>query len=322
MNQGWIYDDRIDRTAQELTVLEYYTQRYRHSSQAEWQARLIAGQIYLDGKPTHADMRLKLGQQLTYHRAPWQEPEVPLNFEVLYEDADLLIVAKPAGLPVLPGGGFLENTLLTQLKQRYPQTPPVPIHRLGRGTSGLLLLARSSQARAHLTQQMRDRKIQKVYRALVGAGEIPTRFTVTQAIGKIPHPTLGYIYGATATGLTAHSECQVLHRYPTVTLLEVTILTGRPHQIRIHLAAAGFPLVGDPLYGIGGIPQQQTVYEDNKLVVPGNGGYWLHAYHLTFIHPTTGKSISQICPAPTPLLEPDDFFAPVPSSRSVDSSDL
>jgi 23S rRNA pseudouridine1911/1915/1917 synthase len=132
---------------------------------------------------------------------------------------------------------------------------------------------------------------------------------VTQAIGKIPHPTLGYIYGATPTGLFAHSECQVLQRNAETTLLEVTILTGRPHQIRIHLAAVGHPLVGDPLYGVGGTPLQLNPDplnsdQTDKPVVPGDCGYYLHAYHLTFTHPKTGEPISQICPVPTPLLEP------------------
>jgi 23S rRNA pseudouridine1911/1915/1917 synthase len=177
MNQGWTYHDRVDRTACGLTVLEYYTQCYPHSSQPEWQARIAAGQIWLNGTPTSEDVRLQRGQALAYHRPPWQEPNVPLHFEVLYEDAELLLVNKPSGLPVLPGGGFLENTLLTQLQRRYPQSAPVPIHRLGRGTSGLLLLARSPLARTHLTQQMRDRQIQKVYRALVTGSVVADRLT-------------------------------------------------------------------------------------------------------------------------------------------------
>jgi hypothetical protein len=119
-----------------------------------------------------------------------------LDFVTIYEDTDLMIIAKPSGLPVLPGGGFLQNTLLYQLQQRYPQEMPVPIHRLGRGTSGLMLIARSSLAKSKLSQQMRDRQITKIYRALIGPSELPTEFTINQAIVKIPHPILGYLYGA------------------------------------------------------------------------------------------------------------------------------
>lgn len=299
MNQGWCYQEQITHAATGFTVLAYYAERYRHSSLEEWQARIAAGQVLLDGKPVSADTLLQAGQRLAYHRPPWEEPDVPLAFEVLYEDAAVLVVAKPAGLPVLPGGGFLEHTLLGQLQRSYPHETPLPIHRLGRGTSGLMLLARSPHARANLSQQLRDRQIRKTYRALASGVAMPDAFTITQAIGKIPHPVLGYIYGATADGLSAHSECRVLQRRSETALLEVTILTGRPHQIRIHLASAGFPLVGDPLYAIGGIPHPPIA--DVPIPVPGDCGYHLHAYHLGFTHPQTHQPLNITCPAPQEL---------------------
>ncbi|WP_287128954.1 pseudouridine synthase, partial [Candidatus Cyanaurora vandensis] len=164
MNQGWTYRDQVDETGQ--TVLDFFTQRYRHSTQLEWQARLTGGLIHLDGQPTTGTTRLKAGQVLTYHRPPWQEPPVPLDFTLVYQDPWVWVVAKPNGLPVLPGGGFVEHTLLHQLQVRYPDCTVRPVHRLGRGTSGLLLLA-TPPARAHLSQQLREGKLFKSYRALV-----------------------------------------------------------------------------------------------------------------------------------------------------------
>lgn len=309
MNQGWTYQERVDRDRAGLTLLQYYSQQYRHSNPQEWQERIASGQILLEGTPATADTLLKAGQWLTYHRPPWQEPDVPLSFQVFYEDADLLIAEKPSGLPVLPGGGFLENTLLYLLQQRYPNETPVPIHRLGRGTSGLMLLARSALAKAKLSQQMRkntletaiDHPIHKTYRTLVGKSELPDRFTLNYAIGKVPHPVLGYVYGAVPDGVFAYSECQVLRRTSTATLLEVTILTGRPHQIRIHLAAAGYPLLGDPLYEVGGVPRLQAAIADEKLPVPGDCGYHLHAYRLSFSHPRTDQRMDCVCPPPPEL---------------------
>ncbi len=301
MNRGWTYREQIALAAAGLTVLDYYTRRYRHSSRADWQARMTAGQIQLDGALPNPETRLRCGQWLTYQRPAWQEPEVPLEFSVIYEDAHLLAVAKPSGLPVLPGGGFLEHTLLAQLRIRYPQDTPMPIHRLGRGTSGLMLLARSSAARAALSQQLRDRQMRKVYRALVCGDSMPEHFQVTQPIGKIPHPVLGYLYAASAEGAPAHSDCRLLKRGPQASLLEVTIATGRPHQIRIHLAAAGYPLLGDPLYGAGGVPLTCLPNEDGTLPVPGDCGYWLHALSLEFRHPLSGESLCFTCPAPPEL---------------------
>lgn len=300
MNSGWTYCDRITQTSAGLTVLAYYTQRYRHSSEQEWKDRLVVQQIWLDGYPATAEMRLHPGQQLAYHRPPWQEPVVPLSFEVLHEDDDLLVVSKPSGLPVMPAGGFLEHTLLWQLKRQYPNGTPVPIHRLGRGTSGLVLLARSPLARSRLTQQMRTYQIGKTYWALASGRSAQETFRIEHPIGKLPHPVLGHLYGAvdgvSTKGSFARSDCRVLRCRDDQMLVEVTILTGRPHQIRIHLAVAGFPLVGDPLYGVGGIPHLSS--EGGPIPVPGDCGYFLHAYALSFRHPATGEAINILCPAP------------------------
>lgn len=165
MNNGCTYTDRICKQIPDQTILDYYAQRYAHSSRDEWCDRIQSGQIKLNGQITTPKTTLKTGQILTYDRPPWEEPDVPLRFEVCYEDEDLLVIIKPSGLPVLPGGGFLENTLLRLLARSYEKNPPIPIHRLGRGTSGLMILARSSLAKANLTKQMCDRQIQKIYLA-------------------------------------------------------------------------------------------------------------------------------------------------------------
>ena len=322
MNRGWTYTDRIGTTGE--TVLGYYMQRYRHSTEAEWRSRILQGLILLEGKPVGAQQVLSAGETLTYRRLPWQEPTVPLNFEVLYEDADLWAIAKPAGLPVLPGGKFLENTLLWVMRSHYPNEQPTPVHRLGRGTSGVMLVAKSQQAKSHLSEQFRARTLsstklsstepsstklpstkrsstspmKKVYRALIGptnSANLAEYFYCNYAIGKIPYPQLGYVYGHKADGLAAHSRGQVLARKTDSTLVEVTISTGRPHQIRIHLAAAGYPLIGDPLYGVGGLPKT------GGRAIPSDCGYHLHAHRLQFVHPKTGETQSVTAALPESL---------------------
>lgn len=312
MNQGWVYRDRVPVAAVGQTLLEYYTQRYRHSSREDWQQRIMDGLVTVDGESCVPEQYLSLGQQLAYSRPPWEEPSVPLDFAVLYEDEDLLAIAKPAGLPVLPGGGFLEHTLLRQLQIRYPDLTPIPIHRLGRGTSGVMLLARSPLAKSDLSRQMRNStqgeigsgsaRLHKTYRAIVGASHLPDYFVVTTPIGLVPYPVLGRVYAATPTGKSAHSSVQVLRRDDNCTLLEVTIQTGRPHQIRIHLAAMGYPLLGDPLYGPGGRPYPVKNPQGNA-PVPGDCGYWLHAYKLRFTHPRTGEILEIKC-SPPAILQP------------------
>ena len=307
-NKGWVYRDRVKTSDAGKTILQYYSQKYFHSTEAQWQDRIVGGQITVkDNKsalPTTTETIVREGQQLEYYRLPWYEPEVPLNYEIIYEDRDLVAIAKPPGLPVLPAGNFLQNTLWWQLQQDYPQNTPTPIHRLGRGTSGLMLLARSQLAKSVLSQQMRsnsqeNKQIEKIYRTLVTGNSFPDRLHICDRIGKIPHPTLGYIYGATPQGKFARSECQVIQRREDRTLVEVSILTGRPHQIRIHLAAAGYPLMDDPLYLPGGIPKLASV--GNKIPLPGDCGYHLHAYRLSFHHPRSKIKMNLKCSAPEEL---------------------
>jgi 23S rRNA pseudouridine1911/1915/1917 synthase len=306
MNQGWIYREQIKAGDAGKTILDYYTQKYCHSSQNKWQARIESAQILLNSSIAKVEHILQQGDCLEYHRQPWIEPAVPLEFTVLYEDQDLLIINKPSGLPVTPGGGFLENTLLWELKRNYPQDTPTPIHRLGRGTSGLLLLGRSPLAKSSLAAQMRNSTAEldisqfiKIYRVLVSGNSISDRLTIEEPIGKIPHPILGYIYGATSQGKYARSQSKVIQRYDEYTLLEVTIFTGRPHQIRIHLATVGYPLLGDPLYIAGGTfaPIPESV-EPQAIPVPGDCGYFLHAYRLSFVHPKSFKKLNFQCPTP------------------------
>lgn len=303
MNQGWVYREQVDRTGAGQTVLDYYCDRYSHSTRDQWRDRILSAQIHLGDRPTHPDILLTTGQSLAYHRPPWQEADVPLTFSIIHDDQDLLVINKPSGLPVLPGGNFLEHTLLHLLRQQYPEQIPYPLHRLGRGTSGILLLAKTAQARSQLSQQIRDHKLLKIYRALIGACDLPYTFPIDHPIGKHPHPRLRYTYGITPSGKPAHSEVRILKRNLDSTLLEVRILTGRPHQIRIHLAAIGYPLLGDPLYQAGGIASINTPdpAPSASIPVPSDCGYHLHAALLSFHHPRTQRSQTFTCQPPSPL---------------------
>ncbi|MEM6451523.1 MAG: RluA family pseudouridine synthase [Cyanobacteria bacterium P01_D01_bin.105] len=300
INQGWTYRDRITPSSAGQSVLGYYTHCYPHSSAEQWQARIEQGQILLDNQPTQPQALLRVNQTLSYRRLPWAEPEVPLTFEVLYEDEAFWAIAKPAGLPVLPGGKFLQHTLLHQLRVRYPTENPVPLHRLGRGTSGVMLVAKSQQARRGLSEQFRARALTKTYRTLIPlAPQLPHHFTCTNAIGKIPYPHLGTLYACVApespTAKPARSECEVLQHHANATLLQVNITTGRPHQIRIHLAAQGYPLLGDPLYQRGGLPHPAAT------ATPSDCGYHLHAHRIRLMHPHNGKTLCIEAPLPVCL---------------------
>ncbi|MEM9136440.1 MAG: RluA family pseudouridine synthase [Cyanobacteria bacterium P01_F01_bin.42] len=297
MNQGWDYKNTVRPSDAGQTVLEFYC-RFKHSSTETWRSRIAAGLVSLNGQRTTPETRLGAHQKLVYHRPPWSEPRVPLELPILYQDDELWVINKPAGLPVLPGGQFLEHTVLGQLRQQFPDRQLAPVHRLGRGTSGLLIVACTSGGRAALSQQLRDRLMVKRYRALIEPGSVLNHFTITQPIGRCPYPQLGYLYCASPSGKPAESICTVLKRDRHATLVAVQITTGRPHQIRIHLAYYGYPLQGDPLYVVGGKPDPLWI---EPAAVPSDCGYHLHAHQLEFLHPRSQMPLLVQAPVPKPL---------------------
>jgi 23S rRNA pseudouridine1911/1915/1917 synthase len=291
-NSGYEYSERIDIRGRGLTVLTYLVRKYRHSPETVWRDRLDRGEIFLDGSQVQRDTVPRPGQRLLWRRPPWDEPDVPLTYSVLYEDDDLLAVAKPSGLPTMPGGGFLDHTLLTLVRKSRPEASPV--HRLGRGTSGAVLFACTPRARSTLSAALRENEITKIYRALAAGVPSAENFSIDAPIGPIPHPKLGTVHSACAGGKHALSRVSVLDERGDTSLLEVGIETGRPHQIRIHLAFAGHPLVGDPLYAAGGAIRDPEA-------LPGDCGYLLHAEHLYFRHPATKSDFKIWCSPPREL---------------------
>ncbi len=292
MNSGFEYREQLGAGAAGLTVLAYLARRYRHSSESAWRARIATGEVLLGEMVASATDVLRPGQSLVWKRPPWIEPPVPLALAVLYRDDHLLAAAKPSGLPCVPNGGYLTHTLLHLVRRFAPEA--TPLHRLGRGTSGLVLFARTPEARRALCAAWRAGRVEKVYRALVAGVLEPTVFRVETPIGPVPHPRLGQVHAASPHGKAASSRVRVLSAGTESALVEVRIETGRPHQIRIHMACAGHPLVGDPLYAAGGAPLPEPG-------LPGDAGYRLHAHRLRLDHPVTGRRLDLEC-APPPVL--------------------
>jgi 23S rRNA pseudouridine1911/1915/1917 synthase len=293
LNEGFEYRERLGPQAAGQTVRDHLAQRYRHSSPAAWSRRIAAGEVLVDGRTATGTDILAAGQSVVWQRPPWEEPPVPLSYAVLHLDEHLLAVAKPRGLPSIPHGGlYLNHTLLRRVRRRWPEATPT--HRLGRGTSGLLLFARTREARRRVAAAWREGRVEKTYRALVSGVPDDEAFSVDRPIGPVHHPRLGQVHAVSTRGKPSLTHVRRIEARSGETLVEVTIPTGRPHQIRIHLAAAGHPLVGDSLYAEGGVPK-------DKPGLPGEGGFWLHSQRLSLPHPGTGRRLDLECPPPPVL---------------------
>jgi 23S rRNA pseudouridine1911/1915/1917 synthase len=167
--------------------------------------------------------------------------------------------------------------------------------------------ARTQPALRRLTEAFAKRAIVKIYRALVRGVGLPAERTIDVPIGRAPYAPTGALYAATADGAPSRSVCRLLHEDHTriQSIVEVRIITGRAHQIRIHMAAIGHPLVGDLLYVAGGVPA--PLIAGQRPPLPGDCGYHLHATRLAFPHPTNGESVELFSPPPAALRKPDEL---------------
>jgi 23S rRNA pseudouridine1911/1915/1917 synthase len=263
-------------------------------SRTRLKAWIDTGRVSVDGGPADARRKVRGGEQVLVEAAPdphetaWA-PQ-PIALAIVAEDDALLVVDKPAGLVVHPGSGNWEGTLLNALLHHAPQLAGVPragiVHRLDKDTSGLLVVAKTLAAQTDLVRQLQARTVTREYLALA-TGDVARGGSIDAPIGR--HPTKRTTMAVVATGKPARTHYEVVERFGRATLLRCRLETGRTHQIRVHLAALGHPLVGDPAYGKKGpvpFPRQA-----------------LHAARLGLVHPGTGIA----CAWESPL--PADFAA-------------
>ncbi|MGD0881727.1 MAG: RluA family pseudouridine synthase [Acidimicrobiales bacterium] len=278
-------------------------------SRSSVDALVASGRVTLDGRPvTSRSTRLTAGQTLTVDRpdegvvtGPDGDPSV--EFEVVHVDDDIIVVDKPAGLVVHPGAGHRSGTLVHGLVARYPELSALPglvgsesdrpgiVHRLDRGTSGLMVVARTPDAYRSLVAQLTAREVSRTYRALV-LGTVEGESGVVDApIGRsVSSPTRMAI---SRKGKEARTRYRVEGRFTApaaTTLVRASLETGRTHQIRVHLAAIGHPVVGDEPYSQGRSLPGATVTRP-----------FLHACSLAFDHPGTGERVSWTSELPDDL---------------------
>ncbi len=318
LNGGSTYWDIVGGHDAGRAALDFYARRYRHTDEAGWRAAIISGRVLRDGVSLAPETRLAAGDRLAYRRPPWREPPAPRAFDVLHEDDAVLAVAKPAGLPVLPGGGFLESTLLRLVRAAAREGAGdagrdawSPVHRLGRGTSGIVLFGKSSAACRALSEELRSRRALKIYLGIADGLVQPGSFVARFPIGLVEHPPIGAVHASTPDGKTAETRFRVLARDATagLSLVLARLVTGRPHQIRIHLAASGFPLEGDPFYARGGgiLAANPATGHTPRI---GDCGYRLHAWRARLSHPDGRSTLAIRAPIPPAFFAGTEWSEP------------
>ena len=252
------------------------------------QQLIVDGSVLVNRRPVKPGYALRSGDEVQIfslkqkNKGANVKPQ-PLPLDVIYEDKDLLIVNKAAGMVVHPAPGHHDDTLVNALLARYPDiqkegTEPRPgiIHRLDKDTSGLIIVARNTATQAALMEQIKRREIVKRYLALVEGVVALDQGSIDAPIGRNPRHRQQMAITAVASK-EARTHFRVLERFQRHTLLLVELETGRTHQIRVHLKAIGHPIVGDLVYGSGTTMRGTTLKRQ-----------FLHAYQLRFTHPTTG----------------------------------
>jgi 23S rRNA pseudouridine1911/1915/1917 synthase len=277
-------------------------------SRTRVQSLIDEGRVQVDGVARKPSSRIVPGETVTVEIPPAPPPGVEVEdipLEVLYEDEDVAVVNKPAGMIVHPGAGAGSGTMVAALLHRFdgieglstvggPLRPGI-VHRLDKDTSGAIVIARNDAAHRKLVEDFRERRVEKTYLALLhgrvkgeaGSIELPIARDLRQR---------SRMTARRREGRQARTDWRVILRFSGFTLVEADLHTGRTHQIRAHFSALGFPVVGDTLYGA---PRQERAGSES---LPHLGRNFLHAARVAFEHPRTGKRVEIRAPLPQELL--------------------
>jgi 23S rRNA pseudouridine1911/1915/1917 synthase len=319
-NQGMI---QVPSEAAGQRLDQFLAAHLEGVSRSRVQLLIDQGDVLVNGDREKAGLKLRGGESIVVsgepHPAPLKATPEAIALDVVYEDADLAVVNKPAGMMVHAGSGATEDarshgTLVNALLHRFQHLSstggdlrPGIVHRLDKSTSGLIVVAKNDRAHAALAALFSGRKIQKTYIALVHGAVERTRGTITAAVSRDPVRRTRMTTRPNENARSAVSHYEVIQRLQTrfgkFTLVQVRIETGRTHQIRVHMASIGHPVVGDTLYGGAGqlTAMQQGrrgKAEPERIRLERN---FLHAARLELIHPLTAKPIALEAPLPEEL---------------------
>ena len=294
-----------------IRIDQFLSQVLTTETRAAVQRLIDAEHVKINGKPVRPSLKLKGGECISVEiPAPMAAEPLPeaIPLEVLYEDHDLIVINKPAGMVVHPGAGNSSGTLVnallahcTDLSGIGGELRPGIVHRLDKGTSGVMVAAKNDLAHQSLSAQFSAHSIKRIYLALVYGNPQEDSGKLEGIIGRHPTERLRQS-GKARHGKHAVTRWRVRGRYGRIALMELRLETGRTHQIRVHMSEAGFPVVGDPLYPDGGRFNNITDTRLRKLITTLDRQA-LHARTLGFIHPSTGAYLEFSSELPADMAE-------------------
>ncbi len=272
-----------------------------HLSRSRIKALIDQGHVHVDGQKLRPSARPEIGAEVVVEEPVSRSTSLvaeDIALQFLHSDAHLAVVVKPAGMVVHPAPGHPRGTLVNALMHHLEglsniggEDRPGIVHRLDKGTSGVMVVARHDQAHRGLQEQFSTHDLERRYLALVKGGPALDAGTIRTEHGR--HPRDRIRFASVPGGRKAVTRWSVRRRFSSATLLECRLETGRTHQVRVHLAEQGWPIVGDPLYGRGQTPQKPL-----RNLAQDLDHQMLHAFRLAFRHPMTGETVSLEAPLP------------------------
>lgn len=306
MNEERTIDIEVPEELEQPTRLDQYltaelAEQFDYLTRSRIQKLIDAGKVLVDAKAGKAGGRLRGGELINIVvpadvRLEIKAQDIPLD--IVFEDADLVVVNKPVGMVTHPGAGVTEDTLVNALMHHCGASlsgisgvlRPGIVHRLDKDTSGLLVVAKNDRAHQSLAQQIKDKDAGRTYNAVLEGIPDPTEGSIDKPIGR--HPVERKKMAITADGRNAKTRFRLLKHWHKFCLIEAVLETGRTHQIRVHMASLGCPVVGDIVYN------KKTTGTPEARRRLGLNGHALHAAKLTFTHPTTGVLLEFEAPLP------------------------
>jgi len=299
-------ETRITSDEEGQRLDRFLAERFTYRSRTQWSQIIREGRIVLNGRKVRPSRVLRDGDLIGYVPAPKPEPPIDRKIAILFVDDCLVAIAKTGNLPIHPSGGYFRHTLIHLLAETYPEYGSLRvIHRLDRETSGVVVFGRDREVTNRIAGQFRSRQVEKRYLALVEGSAPEPHFRIDRPLGPARDSLIRKAVGVREDGAPACTEIRLLHQGDGWAWVEARPLTGRLHQIRVHLKSVGLPILGDKVYGrseriflkfVAGEPLSEE--EAAALALPRQA---LHAYRLTIRHPASGKLFTLTAPLPSDL---------------------